>query len=141
MSLGWEIHMSNSKGIPYYFNAVSKQSSWDAPSELSKDQIKSPPGSKYLIASSSRSARTITANNLLMKCKDSWQPLSWKETNITCTKEEAINILQEYQAQVGNFIHSNCSLHSQKGNLRPFSKEFSDIISTESSVHIILRTA
>ncbi|KAG1868287.1 hypothetical protein DFJ58DRAFT_767328 [Suillus subalutaceus] len=167
MSSGWEIRMSNSKGIPYYFNAVSKQSSWDAPSELSEDQIKSLPGSKHLSAGSSGGAGTITASHLLIKHKDSRRPSSWKETNITRTKEEAIDILREYQAQVGNSrekfeelasIHSDCSSHSQKGNLGPFSKgqmqkpfedaafalqvgEFSDIISTDSGVHIILRTA
>lgn len=71
--------MSNSKGIPYYFNASTKQSSWDAPSELSEDQIKSLPGSKYLSGGSSGDAETITASHLLVKHKDSRRPSSWKE--------------------------------------------------------------
>lgn len=159
--------MSNSKGIPYYFNASTKESSWDAPSGLSEDQIKSLPGSQHLTGGSSGDAETITASHLLVKHKDSRRPSSWKETNITRTKEEATEILREYQAQFGTSIkafeelaslHSDCSSHSQKGNLGPFSKgqmqkpfedaafalqvgEFSDIISTDSGVHIILRTA
>ncbi|KAG2070932.1 rotamase-domain-containing protein [Suillus decipiens] len=167
MSSGWEVRMSSSKGIPYYFNASSKQSSWDAPTELSEDQIKSLPGAQYLKNSSGGGAGTITASHLLVKHKDSRRTSSWKETNITRTKEEAIEILRGYQLQIGNSrekfeelasIHSDCSSHSQKGNLGPFSKgqmqkpfedtafalqvgEFSDIISTDSGVHIILRTA
>lgn len=71
--------MSNSKGIPYYFNPSTKQSSWDAPSELSEDQIKSLPGSQHLTGSSSGDAETITASHLLVKHKDSRRPSSWKE--------------------------------------------------------------
>ncbi|OAX39530.1 rotamase-domain-containing protein [Rhizopogon vinicolor AM-OR11-026] len=167
MSSDWEIRMSNSKGIPYYFNATTKQSSWDAPSELSDEQIKSLPGAHHLSSGSSGGVETITASHLLVKHKDSRRPSSWKEANITRTKEEAIEILRGYQAQFGDSrekfeelanLHSDCSSHSQKGNLGPFAKgqmqkpfeeaafalqvgEFSDITSTDSGVHIILRTA
>jgi hypothetical protein len=71
--------MSNSKGIPYYFNALTKKSSWDAPLDLSEDQIKSLPGSHYLSSGSSGGAGTITASHLLVKHKDSRRPSSWKE--------------------------------------------------------------
>lgn len=71
--------MSNSKGIPYYFNATTKQSSWDAPSELSEEEIKSLSGAHYLSGSSSGGAETITASHLLVKHKDSRRPSSWKE--------------------------------------------------------------
>lgn len=80
--------MSNSKGIPYYFNAATKQSSWDAPSELSDDQIKSLPGSQYLSGGSSGGAGTITASHLLVKHKDSRRPSSWKEVCIHLPSEK-----------------------------------------------------
>jgi NIMA-interacting peptidyl-prolyl cis-trans isomerase 1 len=71
--------MSKSKGIPYYFNPTTKQSSWDVPAEISEEQIQSLPGAHYLSGGSSGGAGTITASHLLVKHKDSRRPSSWKE--------------------------------------------------------------
>jgi NIMA-interacting peptidyl-prolyl cis-trans isomerase 1 len=78
-SSDWEICMSKSKGIPYYFNPTTKQSSWDVPAEISEEQIQSLPGAHYLSGGSSGGAGTITASHLLVKHKDSRRPSSWKE--------------------------------------------------------------
>ncbi|KAL4250275.1 Peptidyl-prolyl cis-trans isomerase [Abortiporus biennis] len=164
MSSAWEVRLSNSRGVPYFYNTETQQSVWEAPSELSSDQIKALPGAEHLNATPPGQVR---ASHLLVKHKDSRRPSSWKEPTITRTKEEAINILKGYQAQIGGdpkkfaelaSKYSDCSSHSNNGDLgffgrgqmqKPFEDaayglkpgEMSDIISTDSGVHIVLRTA
>jgi len=86
---------------------------------------------------------------------------------VTRTKAEAEEILRGYQAQIAGDpaefaklaeVHSDCSSHSRGGDLGPFGRgqmqkpfeeatyglevgQMSDIISTDSGVHLILRTA
>src|SRR6266511_1550904 len=92
--------------------------------------------------------------------------IALEQTTITRTKDEAIAILREYQAQIDGSAdrfaelaskHSDCSSHSNGGDLgwfgqgqmqKPFEDatfplgvgQMSDIISTDSGVHLILRT-
>jgi len=87
--------------------------------------------------------------------------------NITRTKEEAIAILREHQAAINGSTdkftelaskHSDCSSHTHGGDLgwfgrgqmqKPFEDaayglkvgEISDVISSDSGVHLVLRTA
>jgi peptidyl-prolyl cis-trans isomerase NIMA-interacting 1 len=89
------------------------------------------------------------------------------KANITRTKEEAIALLKQYQAEIaGNpeefaklaEIHSDCSSHAKGGDLARFSRgqmqkpfedaafaldvgKMSGIVETQSGVHLILRTA
>ncbi|KAH8835095.1 hypothetical protein DL96DRAFT_1519771 [Flagelloscypha sp. PMI_526] len=158
----WEIRWSNSKALPYFFNPATQTSVWDPPSELSEDKIKSLPGAHYL----SGHPGQVRASHLLVKHKDSRRPSSWREENITRTKEEAIQILKGYQEEINGDaakfaelakINSDCSSAQKGGDLgrfgpgqmqRPFEEatfalkpgEFSDIVSTDSGVHIIYRT-
>ena len=93
--------------------------------------------------------------------------LKLQQTNITRSKEEAIEILKGYEAQIGGdpskFAelaqeHSDCSSHSNGGDLGNFGPgqmqkafedatyalkvgEMSGVVSTDSGVHLILRTA
>ena len=102
-----------------------------------------------------------------MKHKDSRRPSSWKEQNITRTKEEAISILSGYKARIDakeiSFAdlaktESDCNSAKRGGDLdfftpgtmqEPFEKvafalqvgEMSGIVETGSGVHLILRTA
>jgi NIMA-interacting peptidyl-prolyl cis-trans isomerase 1 len=88
------------------------------------------------------------------------------QTQITRTKEEAITILRGYQAQINGSQtkfaelaaqYSDCSSHGNGGDLgwfghgqmqKPFEDatfglqvgEMSDVVSTDSGVHLILRT-
>ena len=88
------------------------------------------------------------------------------QENITRTKEEAIAILREYQAQISGSskkfaelatVHSDCSSHTNGGDLgwfgrgqmqKPFEDaayglevgKISDVISSDSGVHLVLRT-
>ncbi|KAG6810802.1 hypothetical protein H0H92_010280 [Tricholoma furcatifolium] len=170
MSSPWEVRMSNSKGLPYFFNTDTKESSWDAPAGLSKEEIGNLPGAaEYLNASGGpRKGKLdqVRASHLLIKHRDSRRPSSWKEQNITRTKEEAIEILKAHQVEINNdqdkfaelaAKHSDCSSHSHGGDLGWFGRgqmqapfeaaayglevgQISDIISTDSGVHLVLRT-
>lgn len=89
------------------------------------------------------------------------------QDRITRSKEEAVNILRGYEAEIGGNAekfgelaskYSDCSSHSNKGDLGAFQRgmmqkpfedttyalkvgQISDIVETDSGVHLILRTA
>ncbi|KII93281.1 hypothetical protein PLICRDRAFT_151866 [Plicaturopsis crispa FD-325 SS-3] len=167
----WEVKLSSRKGVPYFYDKESGQSVWEAPSDLSKDQIMTLPGAQeYLSGPGSAFVEgkpgQVRASHLLVKHKDSRRPSSWKARNITRTKEEAIEQLREWQLHIGKSpvkfgevaqVHSDCSSHSNQGDLgwfgpgqmqKPFEEatyalkvnEISDVIETDSGVHLILRT-
>ncbi|KAJ3520435.1 hypothetical protein NMY22_g12761 [Coprinellus aureogranulatus] len=172
---GWEVRMSNSRRVPYFFNSQTKQSTWEAPSGFTKEQIESLPGAELLNASLDEAsgnahAGQVRASHLLVKHKDSRRPASHKSNNITRTKEEAISILRGYQQQIADagddyqkvfaslaHEHSDCSSYAKGGDLgwfgrgqmqKPFEDatfaldvgKVSDVVSTDSGVHLILRT-
>jgi len=148
---GWEKRMSRSSGKEYYLNIHTKESQWEVPTEPAKpdDEPK------------------VRASHLLVKHKDSRRPSSWREENITRTKEEALEILQGYRNQITDkeatfedlaTKYSDCSSAKRGGDLGPFGRnqmqkpfeeatyalkvgELSEAVSTDSGVHIILRTA
>jgi len=165
----WEVRMSNSKKLPYFFNMSTKESSWEPPKGLTPEQISQLPGAEeYLSGAGAVKDHTgeVRASHLLVKHRDSRRPSSWKEANITRTKEEAIDILKGYQTQIEGSAekfaelasaHSDCSSHSNAGDLgwfghgqmqKPFEDaayglevgQISDIISTDSGVHLVMRT-
>ncbi|KZT73237.1 rotamase-domain-containing protein [Daedalea quercina L-15889] len=169
MSSIWEVRMSSSRKMPYFYNTQNGQSVWDPPAELTQEQLHALPGAKEYLAggdSGGRPAR-VRASHLLVKHSGSRRPSSWKEQKITRSKEEAIEILKGYAAEINGStekfgelasVHSDCSSHSNKGDLgwfgpgqmqKPFEEatyalnvgQISDIVSTESGVHLILRTA
>lgn len=61
----------------YFLNIYTKESQWDMPTAPAKQQ-----------------SATVQASHLLVKHKDSRRPSSWREENITRSKEEAIKILE-----------------------------------------------
>lgn len=73
--------MSNSKGLPYFFNKDTKESFWDAPSELSEEQVKVLPGAEYLTGTGKAHAGQVRASHLLVKHQGSRRPSSWKEVS------------------------------------------------------------
>lgn len=153
--------MSNSRGEAYFYNHDTKQAVWDAPPELTSEEIKNLPGAHLL------SEDKVRASHLLVKHRDSRRPSSWKEKEITRTKEEAITILRGYQKEINSSpekfaelakLHSDCSSHEKGGDLGRFGRgqmqkpfedatyalnagQMSDVVETESGVHLILRTA
>ena len=124
----------------YWYNTHTKQSQWTPPFQ-------------YRIF------------HLLVKHKGSRRPSSWKQENITRTKEEAIEILKRHREAIssGNvdFVdlarsESDCSSSKRGGDLgmvapgdmqEPFEDasfalkkgELSDIVESDSGVHIIWR--
>ncbi|KAF3852570.1 hypothetical protein F7725_005925 [Dissostichus mawsoni] len=137
MPAGWEKRMSRSSGKVYYFNHITNASQWERPT-----------GDSYGDPDKSR------------------RPSSWREENITRTKDEALDTIQQYiegiksgdekfEALASKF--SDCSSAKKGGDLGLFGrgqmqKPFEDAsfalkvgdmsgpVFTESGVHIILRT-
>ncbi|KAK0199088.1 hypothetical protein F5146DRAFT_1022087 [Armillaria mellea] len=162
--MAWQVRMSNSRGKPYFYDADTQQSSWDPPAGLTQEQIQQLPGASYL--TQDNVSDKVRASHLLVKHSGSRRPSSWKEANITRSKEEAIEILRTYQDLIGDSPdkftqlatkHSDCSSHEKGGDLGSFGRgqmqkpfedtafslkvgEISDIISTDSGVHLVLRT-
>ncbi|KAF5356152.1 hypothetical protein D9756_003692 [Leucocoprinus leucothites] len=169
----WEIRRSNTKGIIYFYNSISKESCWTPPIGYTKERVLSLKGAeehkdqieKMFIGEKDQ----VRASHLLVKHKDSRRPSSWKEANITRTKEEAIEILQKHKVEIDEAPdkdqkfaelakeHSDCSSYSNGGDLGWFGRDqmqkafetatydldvgsVSDIVSTDSGVHLIFRT-
>ncbi|GAA5984067.1 hypothetical protein JCM11641_005587 [Rhodosporidiobolus odoratus] len=174
----WEIRFSNSRKRPYFYNTLSQESRWEVPSDLEAADLTTLPGAEYLSQSSASASGSKTtggtnqvrASHLLIKHSGSRRPASWKDANITRSKEEAIEILKGHEQTLkdapdlkGAFAklastESDCSSARDGGDLgyfgrnqmqKPFEdasfalqvEQLSDIISTDSGVHLILRTA
>jgi hypothetical protein len=76
------VRLSTSKGVPYYFNTDTKQSSWEPPPELTQEEVHQLPGAaEYLGAQAGGGGKPsqIRASHLLVKHAGSRRPSSWKE--------------------------------------------------------------
>lgn len=76
----------------------------------------------------------IRAAHLLVKHKDSRRPSSWREAEITRTKDEAIDIIKEYEDRIHSgsitlgdlaTTESDCSSARKRGDLCVASLEHS----------------
>lgn len=143
---------------------------WELPDGITEEQARALPGGQLLgEASQSNRPAQVRASHLLVKHRDSRRPSSWREPTITRTKDEAITQLREFQQQLGSQPnvqtfsqlagqYSDCSSARSGGDLGSFSRgqmqrpfedaafglsvgEMSDIVETDSGVHLILRTA
>lgn len=124
---------SNSKNLPYFFNAATKESRWEYPANTDTEKLKA-----YMEQNRSASVGShaggrglgrdgkIRAAHLLVKHRDSRRPTSWRETDITRTKEEAIVILEGYEKRVRNgeislgdlaSTESDCTSAKKRGDL------------------------
>ncbi|KAL4889214.1 rotamase-domain-containing protein [Aspergillus ambiguus] len=166
---GWEVRHSNSKNLPYYFCPATKESRWEPPADTDTEKLKvymanyhsAPTGRPEF----GQGEGKIRCSHLLVKHRESRRPSSWREAEITRTKEEAIQILQGYEkriqsgeASLGEIAksESDCSSARKNGDLGFFGrgemqKEFEDaafalepgqvsgIVDTASGVHLIER--
>ena len=72
----WEVRLSNSRGVPYFYNTVTQQSVWETPEGLTKEQIDALPGASLL------KPKEVRASHILVKHSGSRRPSSWKEASI-----------------------------------------------------------
>jgi peptidyl-prolyl cis-trans isomerase NIMA-interacting 1 len=166
---GWEVRHSQSKDLPYYFNLTTAESRWEPPDGSNVETLNTYIGKHHssvsVRVSDNATDGKIRASHLLVKHRDSRRPSSWKETNITRTKEEAINLLKGYEEQIksgkkslGELARSESDDSSARkdGDLGFFGKnmmqkefenavfalkpgEISGIVETDSGVHLIER--
>lgn len=165
----WEVRHSNSKNLPYYFNHKTHESRWEPPEGADTEKLKTymaqhHSGSNTRLDGASQEGK-IRVAHLLIKHNGSRRPSSWKEQNITRSKEEAIDILRSYEQQIKSgqkslgdlaMSESDCSSARKKGDLGFFGKgqmqkefedasfalkpgEISGIVETASGVHLIER--
>ncbi|KAK4223640.1 protein kinase ssp1 [Podospora fimiseda] len=169
---GWEVRHSQSKNLPYYFNPSEKISRWEPPSGADTEKLKHYMAIYHTpktVASEENNVQAgkIRAAHLLVKHRDSRRPASWKEADITRTKEEALSILQGYERRIKSGeitlpelaqTESDCSSARKGGDLGYFAKgemqkefedaafalkpgEVSGIVDTASGLHLIERIA
>ncbi|KAI8320762.1 peptidyl-prolyl cis-trans isomerase NIMA-interacting 1-like protein [Martensiomyces pterosporus] len=148
--------MSKSRGIQYYFNRATGESRWEPPEA----------GIPHRSTSSANGPHKMRASHLLVKHAESRRPSSWKEANITRTKEEAHEKIKEFRQRIASgdiefadlaAVESDCSSARKGGDLGWFDRgamqpafekavlalktgELSGPVESDSGVHIILRT-
>lgn len=130
---GWEVRHSNSKNLPYYFNPQTKESRWEPPAETDSETLKHYMG-QYHTANLGRQDGAVQQTldgkircaHLLVKHKDSRRPSSWREANITRSKDEAETIIQGYESRIKSgatslgdlaTTESDCSSARKRGDL------------------------
>ncbi|WFC98532.1 peptidylprolyl isomerase [Malassezia yamatoensis] len=185
----WEVRFSNTRQLPYFYNPDTQVSMWELPEGMTEEQARNLPGGSLLGEAqpdqpastqdneASRAQEGVRASHILVKHKDSRRPSSHKQSMITRTKEEAIQLLRTFQQKLGQHptpeqfselarehryviidLCSDCSSARQGGDLGHFGRgqmqpafekaafdlpvgETSDVIDTDSGVHLIQRTA
>jgi NIMA-interacting peptidyl-prolyl cis-trans isomerase 1 len=129
----WEVRHSNSKNLPYYFNTTTSTSFWEPPPETDTEKLKA-----YMAQHHTSAATTgrpsgahstegkIRVAHLLVKHRDSRRPSSWREAEITRTKDEAKAILSGHEQRIkagettlGELAtsESDCSSARKQGDL------------------------
>ncbi|KAK2604656.1 hypothetical protein N8I77_007569 [Diaporthe amygdali] len=169
----WEVRHSNSKNLPYYFNSNDRNSRWEPPPGTDTEKLKvymakfHSPNAGAGAANSGGGADSgkIRAAHLLVKHNQSRRPMSWKESNITRSKEDAQKIIEAHQERIKSgevslgdlaVTESDCSSARKRGDLGYFGrgdmqKEFEDaafalqpgeisgVVDTASGLHLIER--
>ncbi|KAK8865918.1 hypothetical protein IAR55_001066 [Kwoniella newhampshirensis] len=127
-SSGWEVRFSNSRSLPYFYHSAKGTSTWDAPPDLTPDQIRQLPGASQYLSSSEGGGKSggggkegqVRASHILAKHAMSRRPASWRNANITITPEQATSIIEKHTAHLKSLPPADLQ------------KEFAKIASTES---------
>nr|CAA06818.1 peptidylprolyl isomerase [Neurospora crassa] len=168
----WEVRHSQSKNLPYYFNSATKTSRWEPPSGTDVDKLKiymakyhSPTSQQQQQQQQQQPQGKIRCAHLLVKHNQSRRPSSWRESEITRTKQEALTTLQGFEQRIKSgsislgelaLTESDCSSARKRGDLGYFGRgdmqkefedaafalkpgEISDIVDTASGLHLIER--
>ncbi|KAH7359582.1 hypothetical protein BKA66DRAFT_226799 [Pyrenochaeta sp. MPI-SDFR-AT-0127] len=125
---GWEVRRSNTKNLPYYFHAQTKDSRWEPPagtdSEALKNYMAAHHSSKGVApAGFAPTEGKIRAAHLLVKHRDSRRPASWREPKITRSQEEARDLIRGYHEQIKAY---------EEGTGDANAKSLSELATTES---------
>ncbi|KAJ4391030.1 peptidyl-prolyl cis-trans isomerase Pin1 [Gnomoniopsis smithogilvyi] len=169
----WEVRHSQSKNLPYYFNSADKNSRWEPPAGTDTEKLKvymakhHSPAATGGVAGPAGNEGKIRAAHLLVKHNESRRPSSWKEAEITRSKDEARKIIEGYQARIKSgettlgdlaITESDCSSARKRGDLGYFGhgdmqaafeeaafalevEEVSGVVDTASGLHLIQRLA
>ena len=128
-----EVRHSNSKNLPYYFNPSTKESRWEPPEGTDSESLKHYMG-QYHTAQLGRDGAAnqqglvgkIRCAHLLVKHRDSRRASSWREAQITRSKEEARVIISNYESKIKSgstslgdlaTTESDCSSARKRGDL------------------------
>ena len=129
---GWEVRHSNSKNLPYYFNPSSKESRWEPPAGTDSEALKVYMGTYHSSANirpdgaGGGQEGKIRASHLLVKHRDSRRPSSWREAQITRSKEDAMSIILAHEQRIRSgatslgdlaTTESDCSSSRKRGDL------------------------
>ncbi|KAJ1820328.1 peptidyl-prolyl cis-trans isomerase Pin1, partial [Coemansia sp. RSA 2599] len=154
----WVVRASKSHNRDYYFNTVTGESQWDAPTSSSSTNSRE--------ASRQHGQKLkMRARHILAKHAGSRRPSSWREQNITRTLEEAQEKILEIRESIVSgsqkfedvaAVESDCSSAKRGGDLGWFEEgamqpvfekavkalevgEISQPVISDSGVHIIER--
>ncbi|KAF2862346.1 rotamase-domain-containing protein [Piedraia hortae CBS 480.64] len=168
---GWEVRHSNSKNLPYYFNNQTKESQWEPPADTDSETLKHYMGQYHTAKSGPTSIAPtnlegkIRCAHLLVKHNGSRRPSSWRQANITRSKDEAMNTIKSHESKIKSgatslgdlaALESDCSSARKRGDLGFFGKgdmqkefedvaftlspgEISGVVETASGLHLIER--
>jgi NIMA-interacting peptidyl-prolyl cis-trans isomerase 1 len=123
------VRRSNTKNLPYYFHSATKDSRWEPPAGTDSDMLKAYMAEHHSskgVAPASfahTGENKIRAAHLLVKHRDSRRPASWREPKITRSKEEAADLIKNYQQQIRAF---------EAGDSEGNPKSLSELATTES---------
>lgn len=165
----WAIKVSRTHRKEYFLNQVTRESSWEPPYGTDTEKLETylakfrANGLKPVVAEDGK----VRASHLLVKNVTSRRPKSWKSPEgVTISRDDAIALLKGYQKRILNGevkladlakTESDCSSHANGGDLGFFARgqmqpafeeatfalnvgEYSDIVETDSGVHLIQRT-
>ncbi|KAK7208506.1 peptidyl-prolyl cis-trans isomerase ssp-1 [Myxozyma melibiosi] len=133
----WEIRLSRSHNIPYYFNPATHESTWEPPLGTDADRLKvyMAEHHSYILPVAALQQHQlaqpskIRASHLLIKHAGSRRPSSWKEKVITRTEQEAYEILRQHEQRIRSgqatlaelaVAESDCSSARKGGDLGMF---------------------
>lgn len=102
--------MSGSRGVPYFYNHQTKQSSWELPAGLTNEQVQDLPGAaEYLGSTTGGRPARVRASHLLVKHSGSRRPSSWKEVRLASYLLLTISddiLAKNYPLQGGGDCHA-----------------------------------
>lgn len=160
---------SNSKNLPYYFNGQEKISRWEPPAGTDTEKLKKFMATHHSTTIAGATVQKpdgkIRAAHLLVKHRESRRPASWRESEITRSKDDAMVIIKKHEARIKGgevtlgelaITESDCSSARKRGDLGYFGKgdmqkefeeaafalqpgQMSGVVETASGLHLIER--